>query len=144
MASLGWERLVMALAAVAAAGRTLAMAEAYAGERRAFGRPVGTFQVWRHRFADLHTEIAAARALTYHALRRVVAGDDATREVAMAKWYATELDWRAADEAVQVHGGYGFMKEFPAERAWRDARLGLIGWGTTEIMKELIGRSFGL
>jgi acyl-CoA dehydrogenase len=129
MTSLRWERLVMALAAVAAAGRTLAMAEAYAGQRTAFGRPVGTFQVWRHRFADLHTEIAAARALTYHALRRVIAGDDATREVAMAKWYATELDWRASDEAVQVHGGHGFMKEFPAQRAWRDARLGPIGGG---------------
>jgi alkylation response protein AidB-like acyl-CoA dehydrogenase len=59
----------------------------------------------------------------------------------MAKWYATELDWKVADEVLQVHGGYGYMKEFAAERAWRDARLGPIGGGTTEIMKEVIGRT---
>jgi alkylation response protein AidB-like acyl-CoA dehydrogenase len=144
MGNLRWERLVMALAAVAAARKTLAGAERYANERTAFGRPVARFQVWRHRFADLHTEIEAARALTYHALRTVVAGEGGDREVSMAKWYACELDWRVADEALQVHGGYGYMKEFPVERAWRDARLGPIGGGTTEIMKEIIGRSFGL
>jgi acyl-CoA dehydrogenase len=144
MENLRWERLVMALAAVAAARKTLTGAERYANERTAFGRPVARFQVWRHRFADLATDIEAARALTYHALRTVVAGEDGDREVSMAKWYACELDWRVADEALQVHGGYGYMKEFPVERAWRDARLGPIGGGTTEIMKEIIGRSFGL
>jgi acyl-CoA dehydrogenase len=100
--------------------------------------------VWRHRFADLATEIEAARSLTYHALRKVVAGEDAVTEVSMAKWFSNELDWKTADEALQVHGGYGFMKEFPVERAWRDARLGPIGGGTTEIMKEIIGRTYGL
>jgi acyl-CoA dehydrogenase len=105
---------------------------------------VARFQVWRHRFADLATEIEAARSLTYQALRSVVAGEAATREVAMAKWLATELAWRVADEALQVHGGYGYMREYPIERAWRDARLGPIGGGTTEILKELIGRSYGL
>ena len=144
MRNFGWERLVMALAAVAAAERTLELGMRYAGERSAFGRPVGRFQVWRHRFADLATEIAAARSLTYHVLRKVVAGDDAVREVSMAKWYATELGWKVADEALQVHGGYGYMMEFPVQRAWRDARLGPIGGGTTEIMKEVIGRTFGL
>jgi acyl-CoA dehydrogenase len=139
-----WERLSMALAGVAAAERTLEMAIAYAREREAFGRPVARFQTWRHRFADLATDIAAARSLTYHALRTVVAGEDATREVSMAKWLAAELDWRVADEALQVHGGYGYMMEYPVQRAWRDARLGPIGGGTTEIMKELIGRSYGL
>jgi acyl-CoA dehydrogenase len=139
-----WERLSMALAAVAAAERTLEMAIAYAREREAFGRPVARFQIWRHRFADLATDIAAARSLTYHALRTVVAGEDATREVSMAKWLAAELDWRVADEALQVHGGYGYMMEYPVQRAWRDARVGPIGGGTTEIMKELIGRSYGL
>ena len=99
MQNFGWERQVMALAAVAASERTLDLGRSYAGERTAFGRPVATFQVWRHRFADLATEIAAARSLTYHALRRVVAGEDAVREVSMAKWYATELDWKVADEA---------------------------------------------
>jgi len=144
MRNFQWERCVMALAAVAAAERTLELAMGYARERKAFGRPVGRFQVWRHRFADMATEIAAARSLTYHALRKIVAGEDADREVSMAKWYATELDWRVADEALQVHGGYGYMMEYPVQRAWRDSRLGPIGGGTTEVMKEIIGRSLGL
>jgi alkylation response protein AidB-like acyl-CoA dehydrogenase len=144
MESFQWERMVMALSAVAAAELTLSAARRYAGERSAFGRPIAAFQVWRHRFADLATEIEAARSLTYHALRKVVAGEDAVREVSMAKWYACELDHRVADEAVQVHGGYGYMMEFPAQRAWRDSRLGSIGGGTTEIMKDLIGRTYGI
>jgi acyl-CoA dehydrogenase len=139
-----WERMVMALAAVSAAGLTLDDAVAYASGREAFGRPVSRFQVWRHRFADLATELEAARALTYHALRTVVAGEGAATVVSMAKWLATELAWTVADEALQVHGGYGYMTEFPVQRAWRDARLGPIGGGTTEVMKDLIGRSFGL
>jgi acyl-CoA dehydrogenase len=144
MENFQWERIVMALAAVAGAELTLEMAMGYARQRSAFGRPVAKFQVWRHRFADLATEIAAARSLTYHALRKVVAGQDAVREVSMAKWLSAELAWRVADEALQVHGGYGYMMEFPAQQAWRDARLGPIGGGTTEVMKEIIGRSFGL
>ncbi|MBI4259917.1 MAG: acyl-CoA dehydrogenase family protein [Actinobacteria bacterium] len=144
MANFQWERLVMALGAVVAAERTLEGAMAYARQREAFGRPVARFQVWRHRFADLATEIEAARSLTYHALRLHVAGEDATREVSMAKWLTNELAWRVADEALQVHGGYGYMMEFPVQRAWRDARLGPIGGGTTEIMKEIVGRSYGL
>jgi len=144
MAGFQWERLVMALSAVSAAQATLDMAIAYARDRRAFGRPVAKFQVWRHRFADLATEIEAARALTYHALRTFISGGECAREVSMAKWFATELEWRVADEALQVHGGYGYMMEFPVQRAWRDARLGSIGGGTTEVMKEIIGRSFGL
>jgi acyl-CoA dehydrogenase len=144
MANFQWERMVMALAAVSAAQATLDLAIAYGRQRSAFGRPVAKFQVWRHRFADLATEIEAARSLTYHALRLIVAGEDATREVSMAKWYATELDWKVSDEALQVHGGYGFMMEFPVQRAWRDSRLGPIGGGSTEIMKEVIGRSYGL
>jgi len=74
----------------------------------------------------------------------LAAGEDALREVSMAKWFATELDWKVADEAVQVHGGYGYMMEFPVQRAWRDARLGPIGGGTTEIMKEIIAKTYGL
>ena len=144
MEGFAWERLSMALGAVSGAERTLQLGIDYAKERQAFGRPVARFQVWRHRFADLATEIEAARSLTYHALRTVVAGEDAVREASMAKWLATELSWRVADEALQVHGGYGFMMEYPVQRAWRDSRLGPIGGGTTEIMKEIIGRSYGL
>ncbi|HJP66234.1 MAG TPA: acyl-CoA dehydrogenase family protein [Actinomycetota bacterium] len=144
MENFQWERVVMALAAVAAADQHLELAAAYGRDRHAFGRPVVKFQSWRHRLADLATDIEAARSLAYHALRLMVAGEDATREVSMAKWLATELDWRAADEALQIHGGYGYMMEYPVQRAWRDARLGPIGGGTTEIMKEIIGRSYGL
>ena len=100
--------------------------------------------MWRHRFADLATEIEAARSLTYHALRKIVAGEDATMDVSMAKWFSTELSWKVADECLQVHGGYGYMMEFPVQRAWRDARLGPIGGGSTQIMKEIIGRMLGL
>jgi acyl-CoA dehydrogenase len=144
MANFQWERLVMALAAVAGAEQTLDGGIQYANDRQAFGRPVATFQVWRHRFADLATEIEAARSLTYYALRKMVAREDATMECSMAKWFATELSWKVADEALQVHGGYGYMMEFPVQRAWRDSRLGPIGGGSTQIMKEIIGRMLGL
>jgi acyl-CoA dehydrogenase len=144
MANFQWERLVMALAAVVGAEQTLEIGMRYARERSAFGRPVAKFQVWRHRFADLATEIEAGRALTYHALRMMLAGEDATSQVSMAKWLTAELGWRVADEVLQVHGGYGYITEFPAERAWRDSRLGPIGGGSTEIMKEIIGRLMGL
>ncbi len=144
MKNFQWERLIMALGAVSSAEHILQIAIDYAREREAFGRPIASFQVWKHRFADLATEIAAARALTYHALRMFVAGQDALREVSMAKALACELDWRVADECVQVHGGYGYMREFPAERAWRDTRLGPIGGGTTQIMNEIIAKTYGL
>ncbi|MFA5890238.1 MAG: acyl-CoA dehydrogenase family protein [Actinomycetota bacterium] len=144
MQNFQWERLIMALGAVASAEKILEMGISYARERVVFKRPLAKFQVWKHRFADLATEITAAKALTYHALRKFVAGEDATREVSMAKWLATELDWKVSDEVLQVHGGYGYMMEFPAQRAWRDSRLGPIGGGTTEIMKEIIAKTYGL
>jgi alkylation response protein AidB-like acyl-CoA dehydrogenase len=135
---------VMSLAQVAGAQRTYDVARSYAQERRAFGRPVSKFQIWRHRFADMATRIEAGRALTYQALRLFLAGEQPLREVAMAKLFTSEVAFHVADECVQVHGGYGYVTEFPAERALRDARLGPIGGGTSEIMKEIIGRSFGL
>ncbi|MEA2476963.1 MAG: acyl-CoA dehydrogenase [Actinomycetota bacterium] len=144
MRNFAWERLAMALGATAGAARTYQLARAYALDRSAFGRPVGKFQVWRHRFADMATRIEAARALTYSALRRYVDGENPIKEVAMAKLYATELAFHVADECVQIHGGYGYMMEFAAQRAWRDSRLGPIGGGTSEIMKEIIGRTYGL
>jgi acyl-CoA dehydrogenase len=149
-----WERLSMSLGAVSAATRTLELAIDYARERHAFGRPVASFQVWRHRFADLATRIATGRALTHQALRLVVArqegGPDAPddvvvlRTVAMAKLVTQRLAFDVADECVQVHGGAGYMMEYPAQRAWRDARLGPIGGGTDEIMKEIVAKTFGL
>jgi acyl-CoA dehydrogenase len=144
MRNFAWERLVMALGQVAGAQRTYDLARTYASERHAFGRPVSKFQVWRHRFADMATRIEAGRALTYAALRKFAAGEDAIRDVAMAKLFTSEVAFHVADECVQVHGGYGYMMEFPAQRAWRDMRLGPIGGGTSEIMKEIIGKTYGL
>ena len=144
MQNFAWERLIMALGQVAGASLTYELAKAYALDRNAFGRPVGKFQVWRHRFADMATRIEAGRALTYIALRKYIAGENPIREVAMAKLYTSELAFHVADECVQVHGGYGYMMEFPAQRAWRDSRLGPIGGGTSEIMKEIIGKTYGL
>jgi acyl-CoA dehydrogenase len=144
MHNFAWERLIMALGAVSGAQRVYGVAREYALERTAFGRPVGKFQVWRHRFAEIATRIEAARAMTYNALRLYVAGENPIREVSMAKLYACELAFHVADECVQIHGGYGYTTEFPAERALRDARLGPIGGGTSEIMKEIIGKTYGL
>ncbi|HVE76239.1 MAG TPA: acyl-CoA dehydrogenase family protein [Actinomycetota bacterium] len=144
MQNFQWERLSMALAQVAGAARIYEMARKYALERKAFGREIGHFQVWRHRFADMASEIEMARALTYHALRMFVHGIPCIAEVSMAKDLSADIAFKVADECVQVHGGYGYMMEFPAQRAWRDTRLGPIGGGTSEIMKEIIGKSLGL
>ena len=144
MQNFAWERLVMSLAQVSGAQRTYELAKAYAHDRSAFGKPVAKFQVWRHRFADMATRIEAGRALTYHALRLFLAGENPIREVSMAKMYTSEVCFAVADECVQIHGGYGYMMEFPAQRAWRDARLGPIGGGTSEIMKEIIAKTYGL
>lgn len=150
-AAFAWERLAMSLGAVAAAQRTLEEAISYAKEREAFGRPIASFQVWRHRFADLHTRIAMGRALTYRALRLKVAVDEGDgdqgellRTVAMSKLITQRLAFDVADEAVQVHGGAGYMMEYAVQRHWRDARLGPIGGGTDEIMKEIIAKTYGL
>ena len=144
MNNFAWERLIMALAQVSGAQLAYDVAKAYALDRTAFGRPVGKFQVWRHRFADMATRIEAGRALTYNALRLYIAGENPIREVSMAKLYTSEVAVHVADECVQVHGGHGYTTEFPAERALRDARLGPIGGGTSEIMKEIIGKTYGL
>ncbi|MGH2809130.1 MAG: acyl-CoA dehydrogenase family protein [Actinomycetota bacterium] len=144
MNNFAWERLIMALGQVSGAQRVYDFAKAYALDREAFNRPVGKFQVWRHRFADMATRIEAGRAMTYNALRLYAAGENPIREVSMAKLYTSEVAFAVADECVQIHGGYGYMTEFPAERALRDSRLGPIGGGTSEIMREIIGRTYGL
>jgi len=144
MRNFAWERVAMALAQVASAQHSYEVARAYAHDRHVFGRPVAKFQVWRHRFADMAARIEASRALTYHALRRFIGDDNPIRESAMAKLHSSELAFQVADECMQIHGGYGYMTEFRAERVWRDARLGPIGGGTSEIMRELIGKSYGL
>ena len=144
MSNFQWERLAMALGAVGGMQATFERTLEYAKERHAFGRPIGSFQAIRHKLAWMATEIEAARDFTYHALRLFLAGQDALKEVSIAKLYACRAAVRVADEAVQIHGGYGYMREYDVERALRDARLGPIGGGTDEIMKEIIGRQLGL
>ena len=101
-------------------------------------------QALRHRMADMATRIEAARRLTYHAVAKFAAGDDCVSEVSMAKLYATEMVNRIAYEAVQLHGGYGYMREFPVERFARDYRLWPIVSGSSEIMREIIARRLPL
>jgi acyl-CoA dehydrogenase len=144
MANFQWERLAMALGAVGGMQATFERTLEYVKEREAFGRPIGHFQVVRHKIAEMATKIEACRDLTYHALRLFVSGVDALREVSSAKLLSCRAAVEVADDAVQLHGGYGYMREYDVERALRDARLGPIGGGTDEIMKEIIGKQFGL
>ena len=135
------ERLVAGLHAVAMADRALEDTIAYVQERQAFGGPLSDKQVVRHRIADLATLIEAGRALTYAACLRYAAGEDAVREVSMVKLFTAEMVNRVAYDCVQLHGGYGYMREYPVERFARDARLLTIGGGTSEIMKDVIART---
>jgi acyl-CoA dehydrogenase len=144
MANFAWERLLMAVGAVGAMDRLIDVSIEYARERQAFGRPIAGFQAIRHKIAEMATKTAAARTLTYDTLRRFEEGEDVVREVSMAKLYTQRTLVEIADDAVQIHGGYGYMKEYEVERALRDARLGPIGGGTDEIMKEIIGKTYGL
>ncbi len=144
MANFQWERLAMSLGAIGGMQKVFEATLAYAKERQAFGRPIGRFQAIRHKFAEMATTIEASRSLTYHALRLFADGHDAIREVTMAKLLTQRALLEVADECLQIHGGYGYMREYGIERAVRDARLGPIGGGTDEIMKEILGRQLGL
>ena len=144
MANFAWERLLMALGAVGGMRRLLDAAISYSLERNAFGRPIGNFQVIRHKVAEMATKLEQSRAMTYMALRRFAAGEDVIRDVAMTKLLTQRALLEVADECLQIHGGYGYMREYGIERAVRDARLGPIGGGTDEVMKEILGKQLGL
>jgi acyl-CoA dehydrogenase len=144
MANFQWERLLMALGAVGAMQVAFEKTLQYALERRAFGRPIGKHQAIRHKLAEIALVIEAGRDVTYHALRRYLAGADAVREVTIAKLQTQRCAFDVMDTCLQIHGGNGYMAEYGIERAARDARLGPIGGGTDEIMKEILGRSLGL
>ncbi len=144
MANFAWERLLMAIGAIGGMGRVIEATIAYAGEREAFGRPIGKFQAIRHKLAEMAMSAEAARALTYNALRLFHEGQDCIREVTIAKLFTQRGLVEICDEALQIHGGYGYMREYGIERALRDARLGPIGGGTDEIMKEILGKRMGL
>jgi alkylation response protein AidB-like acyl-CoA dehydrogenase len=144
VAHLPQERLSIAITAVAAARAAFDRTLEYAKERKAFGQPIGTFQNSRFRFAEMITEIEIAQAYVDRCVVALNAGTLSADEAAMAKWWSTELQGRVADACVQLHGGYGYMTEYPIARAFTDARITRIYGGTTEIMKEIIGRSLGL
>ena len=164
MANFQWERLLMALGAVGAMQVMFEKTLRYAleqpddsgaaqlsepgrlagGEPETFGKATGRHQTIRHKLAEIAVTIEAGRDVTYSALRRYVAGEDAVREVTIAKLATQRAAFDVADTCLQIHGGAGYMVEYDIERAVRDARLGPIGGGTDEIMKEILGRSLGL
>jgi acyl-CoA dehydrogenase len=144
MANFQWERLAMALGAVGAMRLAWERTARFAREREAFGRPLSGHQVIRHKLADLAASAYQARCVTYDALRRFVAGEEPLREVTMAKLLTQRACFELMDECLQIHGGAGYMREVWVERAARDARLGPIGGGSDEIMREILGRVLGL
>ncbi len=138
------ERLVGGIQAVAASERALEDTIAYVQQRHAFGEPLSRKQVVRHKLADLATAIEAARWFTYAACLKFQAREDAVREISMVKLFCGEMAQKVAYDCVQLHGGYGYMREYPIERFFRDIRLITIGGGTSEIMKEIIAKQLGL
>jgi len=144
VANLAQERLSIAVAAVAAAQAALEWTVAYVLERKAFGQPVGTFQHSRFTLAELRTEVDIAQVFVDRCTEALAAGELTVEDAAEAKWWCTELQGRVMDRCVQLHGGYGYMLEYPIARAYADARITRIYGGTTEIMKEIVGRSMGL
>jgi acyl-CoA dehydrogenase len=144
MANFQWERLLMALGSVAGMQRAFDRTVEYAKERQAFGRPLTGFQALRHKFADMASTIHAGRCVTYDALERFSQGEDVVQEVTMAKLLTQRACFDVMDTCLQIHGGAGYMVEYGIERAARDARLGPIGGGTDEIMREILAKSMGL
>jgi len=138
------ERMVAAAGSVAGAERMFEKTLEYAKEREAFGRPIGRFQAIRHKFAEMATKIEAAKQFNYVVAWRYANGEYPVREITEVKLLSSRVACEVADECVQILGGYGYMKEYEIERAYRDVRLNRIGAGTDEIMLEVIGRSYGL
>jgi len=144
VAKLPQERLSIAATGVAAARQALDITLDYVKERTAFGQPVGSFQNSRFRLAEMATEVEIAQTFVDRCVVALNEGALTAEEAAMAKWWCTELQKRVVDTCVQLHGGYGYMAEYPIARAYADARITTIYGGTTEIMKEIIGKSLGL
>jgi alkylation response protein AidB-like acyl-CoA dehydrogenase len=144
MQNLPQERLIIAAQAVAASEAIVDMCLDYAKTREAFGKPIGKFQHNRFLIAEMSTEVRVARAFLNECLAKHLDGKLDAVDASMAKWWSTELQNKLANQGVQLHGGYGYMMEFPIARAYLDSRISTIYGGTTEIQKEIIGRSLGL
>jgi alkylation response protein AidB-like acyl-CoA dehydrogenase len=138
------ERMIAAAGAIAGAARIFEYTMDYAQNRKAFGQPISQFQVIKHRLVDMGTKIAAVQAFVYQTAAQWDKGEYPVREISQAKLLATQVACDVADDAIQILGGHGYMHEFPVERAWRNARLGRIGAGSDEIMKEIIAKTYGL
>jgi len=144
MMNLPQERLIIAAQAAAACDALVEMCLEYAKTRQAFGKPIGKFQHNRFLIAEMATEAAITRVFVDDCVRRHNKGDLDAMGASMAKYWATELQNKLVNQAVQLHGGYGYMMEYPVAKAYRDSRISTIYGGTTEIQKEIIGRSLGL
>ncbi len=144
MEKLPQERLSIAVVAVAAARQVFALTLEYCKGRTAFGKPIGSFQHNRFVLAEMATEIEIAEHYVAKAVLEHNAGRFTVQDAAMAKWWTTELQKRVVDQCVQLHGGYGYMLEYPVAKAFVDSRVQTIYGGTTEVMKEIIGRSLGV
>ncbi|KAB7732092.1 acyl-CoA dehydrogenase [Rudanella paleaurantiibacter] len=140
MESLQLERLVAAIMAVSGAGLALSWTLQYLQEREAFGKPIGAFQAIRHKIADVATEIEMARQFVYHTCWLYTQGEVVVKECSMAKLYTSEMQKRVVDTCLQFFGGYGYMDDYPISRAYRDARVGTIAGGSSEIMREIIAK----
>ncbi|MGH9022105.1 MAG: acyl-CoA dehydrogenase family protein [Acidimicrobiia bacterium] len=138
------ERISIAMTGVAAARAALDWTLTYVKERHAFGQPIGSFQNSRFALAEMATEVEIGQVFIDRCVRSLGDGELSAEEAAMAKWWCTELQKRVIDRCLQLHGGYGYMMEFPIARAYADARVTTIYGGTTEIMKEIVGRSLGV
>jgi acyl-CoA dehydrogenase len=134
------ERLQMSIVANVTAELALDACRGYVREREAFGRPLSGFQVLRHRLVDMATRVEVSREYTYRVAARMAAGEDQITEVSMAKIFSTEASDFVTNAAVQMFGGYGYMREYLVERLYRDNRILSIGGGTTEIMKEIVAK----
>jgi alkylation response protein AidB-like acyl-CoA dehydrogenase len=144
MTMLPQERLSIAVGAAGAARTVFDLTLQYSKERKAFGQPIGSFQHNRFELAEMATELELAEVYLDKALEEHQAGRFTAVDAAMAKWWTTELQKRVIDRCLQLHGGYGYMLEYPVAKAYLDARVQTIYGGTTEIMKEIIGRSLGV
>ena len=144
MQNLPRERVAIGTAALAGAEGAFGQTLEYCQQRQAFGRPIGRFQHNRFVLAEMATELAVARAFTDRCVTEHNAGRLSTEEASMLKWWNTELCNKVVDRCVQLHGGYGYMREYPVARAYADGRAQTIFGGTTEIMKEIIGRGLGV
>jgi len=144
MEKLPQERLTISVVAAAACRTMIDMTLEYVKSRKAFGKPIGSFQNSRFVLAELETEQRIAQVFVDESIRALNAGTLTIEDAAAGKWWTTELQKKTADACVQLHGGYGYMSEYPISKAYLDTRIQTIYGGTTEIMKEIVGRSLGI